>query len=412
MTSLKEQIIDLIKCCNTGTIGEFKMFPGGHVTLYSSCFAAMTLHYLGELERCSEKDKQLWADYINSWQSEEGIYVGPELSKDEITSVNHNWQVVTTHLTAHVLPALDVLGAQPKHKLHFAKKYTVPETLHQWLNARDWAKVWLEGNNLLFVGQFLIHMRDIEADEKAATAVKLYLDWLNTQIDPNTGVWGTNGYCDKYSAVYGAYHQLLVYFFEEEDLKYHEKLVDTVLSCQAIDGSFGKYYKGGACEDIDAVDILVNSYKRYKYKKPEIRKALRRVLPYIFKNLTKDGGFVFRQDEPFIHMSIPRTKVPANKAHLFATWFRSHTIALIAEILTDEHSIEFEWKFNSVLSMGWHKKWDINENRLNSQDINAEKQIKKSFEFICRQLMRATKGFLKDKARPSAVCLLKILKLR
>ncbi|MCK5612821.1 hypothetical protein KAR91_63700, partial [Candidatus Pacearchaeota archaeon] len=205
MTSLKEQIIDLIKCCNTGTIGEFKMFPGGHVTLYSSCFAAMTLHYLGELERCSEKDKQLWADYINSWQSEEGIYVGPELSKDEITSVNHNWQVVTTHLTAHVLPALDVLGAQPKHKLHFAKKYTVPETLHQWLNARDWAKVWLEGNNLLFVGQFLIHMRDIEADEKAATAVKLYLDWLNTQIDPNTGVWGTNGYCDKYSAVYGAY---------------------------------------------------------------------------------------------------------------------------------------------------------------------------------------------------------------
>jgi hypothetical protein len=77
-----------------------------------------------------------------------------------------------------------------------------------------------------------------------------------------------------------------------------------------------------------------------------------------------DGGFVYRLNQPFIHMGIKRTASGPNKSNLFSTWFRVHTLALISEILTGEYITQLNWQFNNSCSMGWHKKWDKNLNQL------------------------------------------------
>jgi hypothetical protein len=246
----------------------------------------------------------------------------------------------------------------------FAHQYVDLSFLQHWLDKREWPEAWLEGNNLLFVGQFLVHLRDVEGIRGAQLALNLYFEWLNGKQDPKTGLWGSNGYCSIPKALYGGYHQLLLYYHEDRSVNYPERLIDSALSLQNEDGGFNPGGGGGACEDVDAIDILANMYKQVDYRRAEIRYALRKALQHILMRQMPDGGFVYRLNEPFIHMGIKRTASEANRSNLFPTWFRVHALALISEILTDEPIAQFDWRFNNSVSMGWHRKWKRDEHML------------------------------------------------
>jgi hypothetical protein len=153
-------------------------------------------------------------------------------------------------------------------------------------------------------------------------------------------------------------------------------LVDVALSLQHPDGGFNPDGGGGACEDVDAVDILVNMYKQFDYKRSRIRIALRRSLRQVLEMQAPDGGFVYRRDQPFVHMGIAKTASPANQSNLFPTWFRIHTLALISEILTDETIVKVDWKFNNTCSMGWHYTWSREKHKLGWQDRTNESLIR------------------------------------
>lgn len=396
-----DQISQFVSSLQTDRVGEFRTYREGQVTLYASCFAAMTLHYLGELPRLSQEIREQWANYILQWQDPaDGYFLGPELVKENITSPEHNWEVVRMHLIAHVLPALDLLGVQPSYSLSFAHRFLDIEYLQEWLEARDWRKAWLEGNNLLFVGQLLVHLRDIEHQPNAQQCIDLYFKWLDEQIDPLTGLWGTHKHLSsRAEAMYGTYHQLLVYFHENHPIPFPEQLMDSTLSVQELGGGFSPSGGGGACEDVDAIDILVNLYQRYDHERPKTRRALRRARVSVLKRLAPEGGFVYRWRAPFIHMSIPRTRVPANTAHLFATWFGVHTLALLAEVLTDEAALVHDWQFNRVLSMGWHQPWDRDQHLLSEADWRAELEIPYGWHDF-RRLTRAVVWKSKSVVRP------------
>ena len=348
-------VTEFVRSGSTGVTGEYTMCTGGQVTLYSSCFAAMTLHYLGALSTVSRKERLAWADYINRWQdAETGRFLGPEIVPEELTSPKHDWDHVTMHLAAHALPALHVLGARPSHPISFAHRFLDTATLRVWLDQRDWHDAWLEGNNLLFIGQFLVYLRDSEGRDEAQTSLEVYFDWLDAEQDPATGLWGTNGYCDAHTAMCGAYHPLLVYYYCERPVLRAKRITDTTLRLQHPDGGFARDGGGGACEDVDAVDILVNLYERSGYRPRAVRLALRRALDSIVSQQMSGGGFVYRRGVPFTHMGIGRTYAPVDTPNLFATWFRVHTLALACQVLRDHPLAKINWRFNDICSMGWH----------------------------------------------------------
>jgi glycosyltransferase involved in cell wall biosynthesis len=354
------KVKDFVAARTTGSIGEFKMCAGGEITLYSSCFAAMILHYSGMLSSFSETQKEQWVAYLNHWQDPvTGLYLGPEIVPEELTSPIHDYTHVTMHLAAHVLPALNLLGGKSGHPLSFAHRFLDVNELSRWLETIDWRNAWLEGNNLLFVLQFLIHLRDEEGRTEANHSLGVFFDWLDAEVDPATGLWGTNGFCTPYHAMYGGYHQLLAYYYERRPVLFPDRLIDTVLSLQHQDGGFHPNGGGGACEDVDAVDILVNMYKRANYRHEDIRNALKRLLPSIAEAQMADGGFVYRKNESFTHLGIVKTRTPANVSNMFATWFRVHTLALIGEVLPEEPLVQYKWNFNNSCSMGWHQQTNI-----------------------------------------------------
>lgn len=355
MTDIGQTARIFIESQATGLPGEYAFYPGGQVSLYASCYAAMALHYIGHLKTLDAAVRQTWREYINSWQdAATGYYLGPELAPGQFTRPDMDATYARLHLIVHVLPAIEVLGGEPVHPLTFAHAFADADYLRDWLSQRNWHQAWLEGNNLLFVGQLLVHLRDREGYAPAVNALTLYFDWLDQQQDPATGLWGTNGYCDAYAALYGGYHQLLVYYACARPVRYAERIIDTVLALQQPDGSFTRTPGGGACEDVDAVDILVNLVKRTGYRLDDVRQALSNTIPHLLRQQAPDGGFVYRWGRSYMQSGVLRTFVPRDQPDVFSTWFRLHTLALINEVVEDPTLTAVDWHFNHSCSMGWH----------------------------------------------------------
>jgi hypothetical protein len=241
----KEAVVSYLKKSYTGVPGHYTSCIGGHETLYASCFSLMIYHYLGELSTFDSDHLKKWTSYILDFQDKNtGYFIGPEIFKGRLLSDAHSREHLSEHLTVHVLPALKILGVRPSYSLSFAHRYIDINYLSNWLAARDWRKAWIEGNNLLFVGQLLTFLYEEENIVEAKKAVKHILDWLDKQIDSTTGLWGTNGFCDVQYAIYGAYHQLILYYYWNRKVSYMTPLVDAVLSIQYMDGGFSISWGG------------------------------------------------------------------------------------------------------------------------------------------------------------------------
>ena len=325
----------------------------GAVTLYGTCYSLLAMHYLGEDVDVASDIR----DFVLSAQdATTGLFAGPELVGFEPPpAAKHDRDHVLLHLTCTVLPFCQQFSIKPRHPIHSAHRFCDLSVLERWMGERDLRQAWLEGNNILFVGQLLAYLRDVERHPGAADALKLWFAWLDAHADPKTGLWGTDGFCSAPEAVYGGYHQLLVYYHENHPLPNAGGLVDTVLAFQHNDGSFHPDGNGGACADVDSVDILVNCYKRADYRRAEIRHSLRRCLRHILSTQNADGGFPYYRNRPQSHMGIPSTEAGPNVSCTFPTWFRIHTLALIAEVLPNETALAgIPFRFNRAFGMGWH----------------------------------------------------------
>jgi len=359
--------------------GGYRYSSTGPPTLYGTCFALMTKRYLGVVGSLSDQTKRFLLDCQNP---ETGWLDAPELSTWEpVPGAWHSREHVMHHVAVHALPAIQDNGLRLKYPLADAHKFLDPEYLASWLDARSLKHAWLEGNNILFVGQFLVYLRDVEKIPAAQAALDQWFAWLDKYVDPATGLWGTNGFCSPYDAVYGGYHQLLVYYYEKHPLTSVERLIDTTLALQFRDGGFSREAGGGACEDVDAVDILVNCYKLVDYRRPDIRVAVRRCVRLIESQQNPDGGFPYKRNQAWSHLGVPATSAVPNQSHAFGTWFRVHTIALAAQILGYEMPEGYrKLGFNEALSMGWHRGWDEGLSRPTGESSAIEQGIVRRIE--------------------------------
>ncbi len=341
--------------------GRFRSTPDGPFTLYGTCYALLGLYYLGGPNTLSAAAN----DYITGFQDPAtGYFIGPELRDyNPAPDVLHDREHLIMHLTAAVLPLLSTYGVRPHYSLSNARRFLNPHVLRQWLDSRNLSRAWFEGNNILFVGQFLVYLRDVEECRTATDALQIWFDWLEAHVDPNTSVWGTNGRCTLMEGIYGGYHQLLVYYYEGHRIKNPRGLIDSVLSLQHQDGGFSPKGNAGACEDVDCIDILVNLYKLTEYRRADTRLAIRRCIRHILDTQNSDGGFPYSINVPQSHMGVPGTGARGNISTTFPTWFRVHTLALCAEIVPDDLQFKgLKFNFNNSLSMGWHsspKNWRL-----------------------------------------------------
>lgn len=312
--------------------------------LYASTYAAMTRHLYGDLQNLADSDREQWLTYFAQHQSDDGLFKDPQV-ENELAAQEDWWG--WRHLTLQVIISVTALGGIVPYPLAFLTPFLDLDNLTLWLASRDWkSRPDFVSNEVQNIGVALQYSRDFHNDQRAGRAVECLLDWLESAQDPRTGLWGAS--CDTPAllsrGVQTGYHLWLLFFYEKRPVLHAERIIDSVLATQNELGGFSVAPNSSACEDIDSIDPLVRLSLMTDYRRDEIRAALRRALPWVFVNMNHDGGFVFRRHQEFLY-GHERMSSGRDESAMFPTWFRTLSLAYLAQVLPDTVVGRFPWQF-------------------------------------------------------------------
>ena len=305
-----------------------------HPTLYSSAYACMTFSLLGRLNSMTAGQKMRWIEYFNGFQSDvDGLFYDPVV--DSALFRTADWWGAR-HLALHMISAYTDLGGKPRYPFRFLEEYYDHGRIKTWLDGFDWS-VYITciddiDNKIMNIGCLLQYQRDTWNDAQAGSAVAYLQKYLMDNINPETGMWGRFDLQDpdqRSRMVQFAYHLFPLFFYDNIEIKYPDKVVQIVLATQNKLGGFGVKLNSSACEDIDSIDILIRLSPLVPDRKVEIDAALWKSIRWILCNQVDDGGFVFRLNESITygHKEMASEK---NRGGMFPTWFRTLSLAYLA----------------------------------------------------------------------------------
>lgn len=186
----------------------------------------------------------------------------------------------------------------------------------------------------------------------------------------------------------------MLYFYVGRELNFKTTIIDKTISFQNFDGLFAPQLGGGACEDIDAIDTLVQCYLRSGHRTEDVKNVLKKSYDAIMALEAEGGGFIWgikKYYGPSIYLkmicSILKVKdighwlflnrrfireqqlnplkprhpegwvsrgIPINESDLFSTWFRLLSIVYISMIIETPES-KLEWEFLESPGLGWFR---------------------------------------------------------
>ena len=345
-----DEVIKLVESMKTSEPFSYRysssnFFP----TLYGSVFACLLFFLLSKDDYLSPEQKNSWADYFDSFQNDEGLFVDSNLLCENY--YNYEWWGAR-HLSPIIIICYNYLGRRPQKEFNYIKKYYNPKILREYLNKLEFNEIIHtdSDNAIMNLGVILQYQRDFFYDYNAAETLEILFNELEKLVNPKYGSWGYGSDNDMVflsRTQQFAYHLYPLWIYDNRSIKHVEKLIDLSLQTQTILGGFGAYINSSACEDIDCIDLLIKLTKVTSYRIDDVKMAMLKALPWVLSNQDEDGGFVFRRNEPFTygHALMSSQK---NESHLFATWFRSLTVAYLVKFLN------MDSKFNIGHCPGYH----------------------------------------------------------
>ncbi len=331
--------------------GPFSYHLGGPPLLYASCYAALTMHLCGSLQRLDSAARTGWAEYIRSFQGTDGLFRDPTIDCPLAETCDWwGWR----HLTLHALMALSALGARAEHDFALLNSFRESGAISRWLESRNWVvDTCGVSNEVQNIGTLMQYARDqLGQPEWEAVLTELY-QWLDEHQDPQSGLWGPrfDSAKDLSLGIQSAYHFWMLYFYDRRPVRHAEAALASCLRSQTTCGGFGFTVNTSACEDIDSIDPIARL--KPTGEQPAVRQAALHSLPWVLAHQNEDGGWVFRRHEKFAYGHPLMTSAPDQSA-MFPTWFRLLSLAYLACILPDHPVARLEWRF---LESPGHQFW-------------------------------------------------------
>jgi len=331
---LKHEVLSYIDSLKISDY-EYKFsYSSNKPTLYSSVYACMILGLFNQLN--DEGFNKKWVEYFNAFQSDKDGFYRDYNAYNSSYEEGVGWGA--SHLLGHLIIALIRLKGKPKYKFKFLERFYDEDFLKNWLNSLDWTKAWSASNAIMNYGTILQYSRDYLEDVRAAKSVSFIIDWLNTNVNPQTGLWHSyklNSYEKIADATTAAYHIYTLYNYDDIEIPYLDNAIEFFLKTQNKYGGFNKHIRSGACEDIDAIEPIAR-YAKSNNAVDSFKDILNKALIWVMANQNDDGGFVFARKNSFCFGAQSELYSKPNESNIFATWFRTLSILYILSALGDE----------------------------------------------------------------------------
>jgi hypothetical protein len=335
-----DEVMGFVQSMKTNEDFSYRYAPAvPQPTIYGSVYACLLCFLLNGRHTMSDKQMKLWGDYFNGFQREDGLFVDKRIENNIF--YEYDWWGAR-HLSLHIIICMTYLGVKPKYEFNYIKKYCDENTLRTYIDNSDFNDILHKDvdNAIMNLGCLMQYQRDFFNDAKAGEAVNILVEELEKKINPHWGSWGYGSDDDMMflsRTQQFAYHLYPVWLYDKRPIKHIDKLIDLTLKTQTKLGGFGAWLNSSACEDIDAIFLLIKLSELTDYRKEDIRRALRKAFAWVFANQNDDGGFVFRRNEPFVY-GHELTSSKKNESHLFATWFRTLSMAYLTKYLNVKNS--------------------------------------------------------------------------
>lgn len=343
-STMKQRTLGYVESLHlpNGHVYEYKYTQNGTKSnIYNSIYACILLSLYNESNNLSESSRNTWIDYFNSLQdSNSGLFIDQTIRNEHYD--DSDWWGAR-HLIPQIIYAYSALKAKPKYEFTWVMKYYDQEKLSELIDTCDWDTAIPDENDIdnkiMNIGVALQYQRDYWNDRQAADSVKHLKKIMLEKTNPTTCLWGKYDVHNSYELprmIQFAYHILRIFIYDQDTLSNAETIIDLILMSQNKYGGFGEKLNSSACEDIDAIDILIYLSKQTNYRSDDVKVAIRRALVFILANQNNDGGFVFRRDEPLWYGHNDMYS-ESNVSALFPTWFRTLSIAHICNYLGIEN---------------------------------------------------------------------------
>jgi len=304
--------------------------------LYSTTYAIMLL---GLVDKIDNLDKNNIIEHINQFQSEDGFF-RESILQSELSEIAHHWG--WHHLIPHIIIAYDYLNATPKYDFIDVIETFNNQSISSWLSKLDWTEKYLYTSNIIMnIGVALQYSRDYFQNKKSASLIKEMKKWLIENIFENDyffkKIKNNDSKLVRSTVIKALYHIVPIFYFDNEiDLLPTNRILINTIRTQNNSGSFGLSKYGDACEDIDSIYLITLLDKEKKYKDIVIN-----FFNYVFLNQNIDNGFVFKRNLDFQYADQKILSSGVNESNLFATWFRTLSVAFACEYLEVPHFFKF-----------------------------------------------------------------------
>lgn len=356
-----------------GMYCRYKFSPTTDATIFSSLFALFIKDLFKETDNFSEKERNEWINYIQSFQNPEYGYFEPEeyYHKDK---ERNSYQ-----LTAFCLSALSILKAEPLYELKFVDiNWPDKESVNKYLYERGchFGKGG-SGNKAMFLAIFLTYQYEKTGENRYKELINQWFDFHDKHQNLKTGFWGNKKHLYYYKGFQNAFHQFIVYDYWKKNITHNEKILTKLFYLRNNEGSFSQYYGGNGCHDYDAIHFILSQSRKNNIKR--YHKLLINTLSKLWFRKNKDGGFpqykyipsnffniinylpfVFTQPNLYIikikFISLLKFYFNRNKktydvwvkngcdkteSNLWDTWFRSLTICELFDYLNSGEIINY-----------------------------------------------------------------------
>ncbi|MCP3428497.1 hypothetical protein [Opacimonas viscosa] len=373
-----------VKKCEVNAF-PFPLQEGQPGSFYGTCFAVLTAELMDfELQK-SEHIKQA---LLTRLDNESGCFNNEEFDDEDFpNSRQHNQQYLYLQTAYFGRSALYALGCENLPPVNFAYELCKKGIVYEWLNELDWNNPWLVSNLDMFLGIFLLEWQVHKPECPFITnGLDDYFRWHDEQQSTSDGFWGSN--TDPLERMAGGYHIFVIYDAINRKIPYLKQAAEVTKKLAWDDKLFVYGGGGGACEDMDAIDILVRAYLIDTNKSEIHKQELKNIAERIGFAINKDGGYGWRvrPSAKWIYSLIQnndykglkggiktllfklKSRSQYNSIHLYSsckfypfklgesdtwsTWFRASALAMIAKAVPEMFDDQCDWYLHKRPGLG------------------------------------------------------------